>query len=219
MQASINIIPHHLDKKTALSIVHSLAKSSKMPCHSYSISAKICITGRSLRNVLNSVCSKCYALKGRYSFPNVQNALNKRAEAFDNPLFETAMVSLITHFKEDYFRWFDSGDLQNIAMLHKIANIAKRTPNTLHWLPTREYKIVDDYIDIYGSFPENLLVRVSSHLIDESAPKRFSHTSEVHNCTASPHAHSCPAPTQNNQCNNCRACWDTNVKTISYTEH
>ena len=48
------------------STVGTLSAPSKMPCFSFSIPAKLCITGQKLRDVKNSICSKCYALKGRY---------------------------------------------------------------------------------------------------------------------------------------------------------
>ena len=64
--------------KTADALVGGLSAPSKMPCKSFSISAFECITGSRLRKIAGSVCSKCYALKGRYVFPKVQAALDRR---------------------------------------------------------------------------------------------------------------------------------------------
>ena len=44
--------------------------------------------------------------------------------------------------------------------------ICQATPTIKHWLPTREVKVVSDYLKIYKEFPDNLLVRVSSPMID-----------------------------------------------------
>ena len=56
-------------------ITGGLSAPSKMPCHSFSISAKRCKVGSKLRKVVGSTCNKCYALKGRYVFPNVERAM------------------------------------------------------------------------------------------------------------------------------------------------
>lgn len=219
MQSSIFIVPNKLSRKQALAVVGSLSKPSKMPCHGYSIPANKCKTGSKLRDVCNSVCSSCYALKGRYMFGNVQTALERRMQAFEHPLFTGAMASLINDLKETHFRWFDSGDLQSVAMLAQIVTIAELTPNCMHWLPTREYSIVDDYLAKFGKFPDNLIVRVSAHMVNHSAPSRFSLTSEVYTDMPNDHAQRCPSPEQGNRCIDCRACWDASVPTISYKAH
>ena len=71
--------------KEALEIVGGLSNPSKMPCHSYGISAHLCITGAKLVNIEGSVCGDCYALKGMYGDwnKNVSNAHAKRAEAIN----------------------------------------------------------------------------------------------------------------------------------------
>ncbi len=58
--------------KEAWAEVGGLSKPSKMPSYGYSLSAFKCKVGSKLREVLNSTCANCYALKGRYIFPNVQ---------------------------------------------------------------------------------------------------------------------------------------------------
>jgi hypothetical protein len=57
------------------------SKPSKMPGWAYGIPAKECQTGAKLREVKGSTCYNCYALKGCYVFPNVQDAQYKRLEA------------------------------------------------------------------------------------------------------------------------------------------
>ena len=61
--------------------VGGLSKPSKMPGYGYSISAKKCHVGSRLRKIENSVCSTCYALKGRYVFDNVKKAHANRFRA------------------------------------------------------------------------------------------------------------------------------------------
>jgi hypothetical protein len=84
----------------------------------------------------------CYADKGNYRkySNNIEPVQHARLVSIDDPLWVDAMVVSIG--KDKYFRWHDSGDIQSIDHLEKIADVAKRTPNCMHWLPTREYGIV-----------------------------------------------------------------------------
>jgi hypothetical protein len=216
----------------AIAITGTLSSPSKMPCHSYSIPAKRCITGSKLRNVEGSTCSSCYACKNNYMFPNVQDALENRYQSLDHPQWVEAMTVLVksTTKKVPFFRWHDSGDLQSVAHLAKICAVAAATPNVRHWLPTREYKIVDDYRKSGGVVPENLIVRLSAHMVNAAAPAYGLPTSTVHAeaQSASPFkvfnsipagSHACPASKQGNQCGDCRACWDSTVSNVSYHKH
>jgi hypothetical protein len=196
----------------------SLSAPSKMPCHGYSLPASACKVGAKLVKVNGSTCSKCYALKGNYTFPSVRASLNRRLEAIKDPNWPFIMVGLIlNHEKSGYFRWHDSGDIQDIDHLKKIVAIAQMLPDIKFWLPTREYSIVKGYVKDYGRFPENLTVRVSAHMIDESV-SGFELTSEV---TTNLERVTCQAsmPKSNHKCGDCRNCWDKSVKTVIYFKH
>ena len=205
--------------KQAKEIVVSLGKPSKMPCPSYNTPASLCVTGSKLRKVKGSTCHKCYAMKGNYTRPNVRVWLKKRFDAFEHERFVEAMSVMINNYstKSGYFRWFDSGDLADINMLEKIVMVCQNTKKIKHWLPTREVKIVSDYLKIYNQFPENLLVRVSAPMID-GKPLKFDYTSTVHH-KEKPIGHDCPSRFQENKCMDCRACWDRKVKNVSYHKH
>jgi len=131
------------------------------------------------------------------------------------------MVYLITESKDQYFRWHDSGDIQGLWHLENIAEVAKQTPHVKHWLPTREYSFVKRYLAKYETFPPNLTVRLSAHMIEKPAPNIDGlAVSSVHSDIASyPDAWICPAPTQGNSCGSCRACWDISIPHVSYTKH
>lgn len=208
--------------KEANEITGGLSAPSKMPGRAFNISAFACKRGSVLAEIEGSVCSSCYARKGRYLFNHVKNAQKKRLMNFDHPQFVMAMVTLINKQSPEFFRWFDSGDLQNEEMLQKILLICRLTPDTKHWLPTREYKIVSDYVSKYGmsAIPENLVIRFSGDFIDGAKPKNTSFPlSRVVKHSINPNAHLCPAPKQNNNCGDCRACWNKDVKEINYHEH
>ena len=203
----------------AKQIVVSLGKAGKMPCPTYNTPAKLCVTGSRLRKIKGSTCSGCYAMKGNYLYPSVAQGLKKRFNAFDHPQFTEAMSYMINRYskKSGYFRWFDSGDLNDRTMLQKIVEVCHKTPTIKHWLPTREVKIVKDYLKIYEKFPDNLLVRVSAPMID-GKPLKFRWTSTVHHKQKAI-GHDCPSRFQENKCKSCRACWDRNIKNVSYHKH
>ena len=203
-------------KKEAREITGGLSKPSKMPGPAFNLPAWNCQTGSKLRKVKGTPCFFCYAMKGRYRFPNVKAALNKRLERLYHPQWVKSMVTLINgrHWQkpEPVFRWHDSGDIQSAKHLTNIFEVCKRTPKTKHWLPTQERKYLQ-FLDP-GVVPPNLIIRLSGSKIDGPAPKSWPWTSSVVTTSAT-----CPAPTQNNECKNCRACWNKDITNISYGKH
>ena len=199
-----------MNTKEALTIVGGLSKPSKMPGWSIGLPAKECKTGSKLQKVKGSTCYDCYALKGCYVFKVVQDAQYRRLEAIKNPLWVGAMAHLINSKKSKYFRWHDSGDIQDEAHLIKIFAVAKLTPTVQHWMPTREAWVKA----FLPECPENLIIRFSAPMVDSDAPGSWDHTSTVVTTGAT-----CPAPKQNNECLDCRACWDKSVKNIAYGQH
>ena len=181
-----------------------------MPGPAYNLPAYKCITGAKLAKVPGSVCAGCYALKGRYRFSNVRDALDRRLASLNHPEWVDAMVVLIG--KQPYFRWHDSGDLQSSWHLKQIFEVCVRTPGTRHWLPTREVKFLK-LLDP-EAVPGNLTIRISSHMIDQPPVKFWPWTSTVGSSGGT-----CPAPQNGNKCGPCRACWDRKVQNIQYHEH
>ena len=183
-----------------------------MPGPSYNTPASRCITGAKLRNVKNSVCSSCYALKGNYKrFPKVEEALERRFQSLKRQAWVPAMAALIR--KHKYFRWHDAGDIQSMQHLENIFEVCRLTPETSHWMPTREAQFLKDLDP--DTIPTNLIIRMSSHMIDQPPVKFWPWTSTV----TSAHDASCPAPKQGNKCGDCRACWNRSVPTVSYGKH
>jgi len=196
-------------KKEAKEITGGLSKPSKMPGPAYNLPAQTCITGAKLVKIPGSVCAGCYALKGRYNFSNVRLALARRLESLQHPQWVLAMTVLIKG--EEVFRWHDSGDLQSSWHLKRIFEVCNATPETSHWLPTREAKFLPLNTD---SIPKNLLIRMSSHRIDQKPVKFWPWTS-----TVSTGSFTCPASKQGNECKSCRNCWDRSVSNVVYPKH
>jgi len=197
-------------KKEAREITGRLSKPSKMPGPAYNLPAWKCITGVKLQAIEGSVCSGCYALKGRYRFNNVRMALARRLESLKHPRWVEAMVTLIQG--EPWFRWHDSGDLQGPDHIKKIFEVCNQTPDTWHWMPTREAKFLK-FIDP-AIVPANLIIRLSGHMVDGKNATWWPWTSSV-----STQGKTCPALDQGNSCRDCRACWDRKVDNVTYPKH
>ena len=194
--------------KEAKEITGSLTRTSKMPGLSYSLPAWECKTGSKLRKVKDSVCSMCYALKGNYTrYKAIKAAQYVRLKSIKDSRWIEAMTAQVQ--RSTYFRWHDAGDVQDLAHLKKIYAVCEATPNTKHWMPTRE-AWVKDHLD---SKPANLVIRFSPPMIGQE------NTTWPNSSMVVLKDASCPAPSQGNSCGDCRACWDPSVKVVSYGKH
>jgi hypothetical protein len=202
-----------MNKKEAIKITGGLSKPSKMPGFAYNLPATRCKVGSKLAKVKGSVCHGCYALKGRYRFPNVKEALERRyKQAMTNKDWVFGMVYLINTSNKKEFRWHDAGDIQSLEHLQRIFQVCELTPSVKHWLPTRESVILSN-INV-DDVPDNLIIRLSASKVDGPAPKSWPWTS-----TVVTKGKTCPAAEQNNECKDCRACWDKSVKNVAYGKH
>lgn len=213
-----------MNLKEALNVIGGLSQPSKMPWWSYSIPATACKTGGNLAKIPGTVCHNCYALKNFYNMPAVKAALDRRLKAMDSPRFVEAFIVAITglHARsragENRFRWFDSGDIQSVAHLTKINDIAKATPQIRYWLPTKEPGVVKKWRAINGDFSDNLTVRQSHPMVGGSFPDDHGMPfSTVDSKTKL--AKQCNAPKQGNKCLKCDHCWNKEVKVVNYKEH
>ena len=188
-----------------------------MPWWSWSISAQDCTTGAKLRQIEGSTCASCYALKGRYLFDNVTTAHARRRAALDHPQFVEAFVIVLQRLAKNArgpadFRWFDAGDLPDLAAFEKILEIAWMTPQVQHWLPTRELAIVRQVEPCL--IPTNLTVRLSAPMVGQSITPLLGTTWSGVDV---PGVAQCPAPSQGNKCGDCRLCWS--AEPVSYHLH
>jgi len=197
-------------KKEANEIVGGLSKPGKMPCPSINIPASACVTGSKLAQIEGTTCYGCYALKNRYVMPVQQAAMARRLAALQDSRWVRAMVVLMKNRK--YFRWHDSGDIQSAWHLKRILEVCKQTPDTKHWLPTREAQLLalmdPDII------PPNLIIRLSATKVNGAASISWPWTSTVSTTTKT-----CPASDQGGKCRSCRTCWSRDIQNITYAKH
>lgn len=202
-------------------------RNSKMPGSTFAVTATKCNVGGKLAKIEGSTCHKCYALKLEKIRPSVSqgwNANHDRATALiasDPTRWAKFMAFQITKAAEKtgeaYHRWFDSGDIANMAMLRAIAMVCDLTPSIKHWLPTREAAIVKAFLRSHD-LPPNLTIRISATMVDDKPIAGHANTSTVHKAAAHI-GHACPARHQGNACGSCRACWSRDVANVSYALH
>jgi hypothetical protein len=208
--------------KDALNYGKISTGNSKMPGTTFAIDAFACITGSKLAQIEGTPCYSCYARKLQKLRPSVDQGWKANLakwEASDPMEWIASMVFQIARYNTDgYHRWFDSGDLQSLAMLDAIAEVARMTPHVRHWLPTQERKLVSDWLKLGNTLPDNLNVRVSAAKLDGDKPTGIN-GSQVYTKGQAPKGYACPARTQGNNCGDCRACWSRNVPLISYPKH
>ena len=204
-----------------------LSNTSKMPCFSWGIHTRYCKRGKELQKDKSSICGSCYAMNGAYLWKPVDNAYTRRYLSCKNLPRHKWVDYMVTVMKSNavknkgYFRWFDSGDLQSVSMLEDIVSICKKTPSIKHWLATREYKIVAQVHDI----PSNLVIRQSHDKIDKLDRNNISEyvnqsvTISDRSIKLTKKQFNCPSLLQDGKCLDCRACWNSRVKTIAYIKH
>ena len=194
-----------------------LSNTSKLGVKSISLDAKKCKTGSKLAKKSGTVCNGCYALKGCYVFPVVKDAMARRLEFFNSKNFIPIMVWLLQSQKKKFFRWFDSGDVQDVFMALNILEVCRLTPNIKHWIPSKEYKIWRQALKIQ-KLPDNVVLRMSSPNIDQEPLKEFQNTSTVHK-NKKAFGLECIAYKQDGKCLDCKACYNPKIKNISYPKH
>ena len=209
-------------------IIGGLSRPTKLPGWAFGLSPANCVTGSRLRSVPGTVCSECYAAKNAYLWKSVTAANRRRDRLLQRALtspkarrrYTTAFARLLSRIRHPYFRWHDSGDLQSRDHLALICDIASHTPRVRHWLPTREYTMVRDYLAAGGAIPENLSVRLSAHLCDQVLPPAAIPTgctsSGVFADLATAPGFRCPARSGTPCPDHCRACWDRGVPLVTY---
>ena len=213
-----------------------LSKTSKMPCKSFALPAgiKTCIGMFNIEGKVKDVCKGCYAMKGSYSWRSARNLRDHNLKETKENLesFHDDMIMLLKREKNDYFRWFDSGDFYDNDLLYTITSICRLTPEIKHFIPTKAREHLDqDLWEKLEALP-NVTLRYSSPSVNGYYESIHGSTviqkgqnideSKVFKCMVGVE----PRGLDENgkqlfrkKCEDCRACWDTPEKVIAYTHH
>ena len=159
-------------------------------------------------------------------------------------LWVETMVAAIKHATrkgEKYFRIHDSGDFFSPAYVRMWAEVCKALPEVKFWAPTRVWQMPASNASVNGLKPfrvmtaidlmfaellklaalPNVTIRPSALNFGDAAPvvpglhagSAASDVCNVHDGLL------CPAPTQGNNCGDCRVCWDLNAVPVTYHKH
>ena len=230
--------------KKAKETIGSLGEPSKMPGFSYGLPAADatwvpalaikkclpvptqfgCMVGAKLAKIPGTPCFKCYANgRGNYQYDSLKYGQLKRLVGLTfNKLWSDAMVRLIDHYidpKDPYFRWHDSGDLLGAWHLRLIIKIAKKLPHVKFWLPTQERKILNEVFKDGTKCPSNLIIRISHTRLDRFGTPQSNSGPYVYSGVTKSKDYTCHAPDNDNNCGDCRKCWDPSVPLVVYPAH
>lgn len=168
--------------------------------------------------------AKCYARKGRWRFPHnaelLQNNLNIWNE--DPGAFQRDVI--ISAFHSRFFRWHSAGDIPDMKYLEMMVDTAKRLPDTRFLCFTKKFEMVNEYLNIHKSFPENLRMVFSAwgSFIPENPhnlPMAYVRFKKGDNTGIPANAFQCQ-----NYCGDCVmsgcSCWDLkNGEAVCFNEH
>lgn len=198
-----------------------LSKTSKLDgIMSWSLEAlETCPGSKNKDGSLVEACSGCYATTGNYRFKNVKAPREFNKRDWKREDWVSDMVQALDSSR--YFRWFDSGDVYDLNLAHKIYEVMTLTPWVKHWLPTRMEKF-PKYKSIITKMRElpNVSVRFSSDSVTGQ------HENGLHGSVIIPDPSHvkpgmtlCKAYAHEGKCNGCRACYDKSVDVIAYPAH
>lgn len=197
-----------------------LSKAGKMPCRSWSLEAiSTCPAAKTKDGELVPACKGCYATTGNYNFPNVKAPRQHNREDWKKDTWVSAMVKELDN--DRYFRWFDSGDMYDLRLAHKMLEVMQATPWVRHWLPTRMHKFAKfaAVIEQMQALP-NVVVRLSGDGINGEIIEGAAVSTIIpHVEDATPAMTVCEAYERDGKCGDCRACWDKETPVIAYPAH
>ncbi len=198
-----------------------LSKTSKLDgIMSWSLNAlDTCPGSVSTDGGLVPACQGCYATTENYVFSNVRAPREHNKEDWQRDEWVDDMVHAL--HGQEYFRWFDSGDMYTLPLAYKIYMVMRSTPWCRHWLPTRMHKF-KKFLSVIRSMEalDNVVVRRSSDAVDGSF------TAGLHGSTIVPSKEAvprgvkvCEAYEHGGKCSGCRACWVKSFPVVAYVAH
>lgn len=105
---------------------------------------------------------KCYAAKLCRLYPNVRNAYERNLDILlnDDMNFWHQVNQAVR--MSQYFRFHVSGDIVDSHYFNRMVTTAEQNPNTTILAFTKQYEIVNNYLNIFGYLPENLKIIFSA---------------------------------------------------------
>lgn len=110
-------------------------------------------------------CRKlCYGRRGHFLYSSVRNSIDKNYKLFsDNPKSFFQQINaelLITPYS--FIRWHSIGDVPNTEYLEGMVRVARKNKKTRFLCFTKQYEIVNAFIENGGKIPPNLIIVFSN---------------------------------------------------------
>lgn len=113
----------------------------------------------------NAPCAAgCYARKGRFQFESVKNRHTENYMCYlESPERFWAMIEAqLFMVPYRFFRYFSAGDIPDAAFLVGMVELAEKFPETKFLCFTKQFEIVNAFVDDGGEIPENLSIVFST---------------------------------------------------------
>ena len=122
---------------------------------------------------------------------------------------------MVTQIKnQKWFRWHDAGDIQSLEHLEKIFEVCKQTPETMHWMPTREAQFLKT-IDP-ATVPKKFN---NSYEFSHGGPGSCKILALDFHCNKHGRGNLPCSQSGRTMFKDCRACWTRSISNISYGKH
>ena len=102
--------------------------------------------------------AKCYAAKLCRIYPSVKAAYQNNLDILNENWNEYWQQVRAAVGMARFFRFHVSGDIPNAAYFKEMVITAIQNPHTQILAFTKQYDIVNHYIDVFGALPENLRI-------------------------------------------------------------
>ena len=143
-----------MKKENTVSISKGNSKMGAIP----SVSLPPCITCNA-----NAPCfKKCYAVKIQRLYKTVKTAYDNNLDILEhNPIEYWEQIKQAVQMTR-FFRFHVSGDIPNLDYFKNMVQLASETPHTNFLAFTKQYSIVNQFLNDGGTIPQNLQIIFSN---------------------------------------------------------
>lgn len=120
--------------------------------------------------VKGSICEHCFAMSLVNMRKSMKKPLKQNSDILNNIVIP---VNYWPALNVRLFRFESFGDLASDTQVINYVNLCKRNPDTKFALWTKNYRFIKEAIDAGNEKPENLVIIVSSLMLNVQLQKRF----------------------------------------------
>ena len=147
----------------------------------------------------------CYDVKACMQYPNTvvdARARNLAILTLDrDEYFSRIDKAMSRRHTNKFFRWHVSGEIVDLDYFDRMVNNARRHPDFTIWTYTKNYRIVNEWIDKNGTLPNNLHIMFSEWRgLPMDNPHGMPEFRVVFKGEQAPRGHYCPS-----NCDVCKA--------------